>query len=79
VADHKLIQDHPVRLGDPASAEARRGNHLHPGRLGVVRVEAQAEVAVRHPAVLQDLAVGVAAKLRQGPVLVEGGASGYPG
>jgi hypothetical protein len=32
-------------------------------RLGVVRVQAQAEVAVRHPAGLQDLAVGVCAEL----------------
>jgi hypothetical protein len=44
--------------------QQRGGATLHPGRLGVVRVEAQAEVAVMHLAGLQDLAVGVAAKLR---------------
>jgi hypothetical protein len=76
------LQDRPVRLGEPASAEARRGDHLHPGRLGVVRVEAQAEVAVQHPAVLQDLAVDVAAKLRHGPrsrCWWMGGTRGLPG
>src|SRR5688572_16456605 len=41
------------------------GDHQHTGRLVVVvRVEAQAEVAVGHPAGLQDLAVGVCAELR---------------
>jgi hypothetical protein len=45
------------------------GDHQHASGLGVVDgwVEQQAEVAVRHPAGLQDLAVRVCAELRHRP------------
>jgi hypothetical protein len=40
------------------------GDHQHPGRLGVVgRVQAQTEVAVRHPAGHKDLPESIGAEL----------------
>ena len=57
-----------------------RGNHQHPGTLAVAgRVQQQAEVAAADPAGLQDLAVGVDAKLPQWPAPGAGGWGGAPG
>jgi hypothetical protein len=83
VAGHQLIQQRPVRLRDPRMQQRGRRDHQHTGRLGVVVgwVQAQAEVAVRHPAGHQDLAVGVGAELCHWPCPCcwwMGGAPGYP-
>jgi hypothetical protein len=68
VAGHKLLQQGAVRLRHDRMQQGGRGDHQHIGRLGVVgRVEAQAEGAIRHPAGLQDLPVGIGAKLRRAP------------
>jgi hypothetical protein len=64
VAGQQLVQHGAVRLRHDRMQERGRGDHQHPGTLSVLgRVEQQAEVAVRHPAGLQDLAVDVGAEL----------------
>ena len=65
---HKLVQHGAVRLWHGGMQQCGGGDHQYTRRLGVVgRVNVQAEVAVRHPAGLQDLAVRVGAKLRHSP------------
>ena len=68
MAGHKLVQQGAVRLGDAGVQQRGGRDHQHLGRLGRAgEVKAQAEVAVRHPAGHQDLAVGVRAELRHWP------------
>jgi hypothetical protein len=65
VARQQLVQHGAVRLRHNRMQQRGGGDHQHTGRPRVVvRVEAQAEVAVRDPAGLQDLAVRVGAELR---------------
>jgi hypothetical protein len=74
VAGHQLIQHGAVRLRDCRVQQRGRRHHQHLGGFGSGWVQAQAEVAVRHPAGLQDLAVGVGAELcHLGPALAAGG------
>jgi hypothetical protein len=65
VAGHKLVQHGAVRLRHGRMQQRGRRHYQHPARLGVMVgwVQAQAEVAVRHPARLQDLPERVGAKL----------------
>jgi hypothetical protein len=81
VAGQQPIQQPAVRLRHTRMQQRRRGDHQHTSTLGVVgRVQEQAKEAVRHPAGLQDLAMGVDAELPHWLllVLVVGGAPGYP-
>jgi hypothetical protein len=74
VAGDQLIQHRPVRLRDAGVQQRGWLHHQHTGRLVVAEwVQAQAEVAVRHPAGLRDLAVGVGAELRHWPAPATGG------
>jgi hypothetical protein len=75
VAGHQLIQDRAIRLRHGRMQQRSRADDQHAGRLGLVgRIEAEAEVAVRHPAQFQDLAVGLrrAAPPVPLPLLVDG-------
>ena len=65
MASDKPVQHGAVRLRHGRMQQGGRRYHQHTGRLGVVgRVEAQAEVAVRHPAGHKDLAERIGAKPR---------------
>jgi hypothetical protein len=77
---HKLEQHGAVRLRHGRMQQRMRGDHQHIGRLVVAgRVQAQAEVAVRHPPAHQDLAVRVCAELRHWPRSLSGyGYCGLP-
>jgi hypothetical protein len=67
-AGQQLIQHGAVRLRHNRTQQRSRGDNQHLGSLGVLgRVKQQAEVAVRRPAGLQDLAVRVGAELRHCP------------
>jgi len=80
VAGHQLIQQRAVRLRHGGMQQRGGGDHQYTEALDVVSKE-QAEVAVRHPARLQDLAEGVGAELRHWPrsrCWWMGGAAGYP-
>jgi hypothetical protein len=69
----------------PAAGSAQQRGRRHPqhpaGALVAGWVQERAEVAVRHPAGLQNLAVGVGAELCHWPAPAAGwvGAPGYPG
>jgi hypothetical protein len=61
VAGQERIQHGAARLQHDWMQQRGRGDHQHTGRVAVV---GRVEVAVRQPAGLQDLAVGVGAELR---------------
>jgi hypothetical protein len=71
VAGQQLVQHGAVRLRHDRIQQRGGGDHQHTGRLGAGGwVQVQAEAAVRHPAGLQALAVGVDAGLPTGLLLV---------
>jgi hypothetical protein len=73
VAGHQFVQQGAVWLGDAGVQQRGRGHHQHPADVLVAGwVQHQAEVAVRHPAELQDLAVGVDAELCHWPAPAAG-------
>jgi hypothetical protein len=68
VAGQQRIQQGAVRLRHGRMQQRSGGDHQHLGRLGADGgVKQQAEVAVRHQAGLQALAVSVSAELRHWP------------
>ena len=61
----QLVQKGAIRLRHHRIQQHRRGHHQHPSRPRAAgRVQAQAEVAVRHPAGHKDLAERIGAKPR---------------
>jgi hypothetical protein len=73
VAGHQLVQQGAAWLGDAGVQQRGRRHHQHPaGALVAGWVQQQAEVAVRHPAGLQDLAVGIGAELCHWPAPAAG-------